>query len=153
MRNKLIVVLFLFSTHFVYAHEGMWLPILIEQQILPEMKQAGCKLTAEQIYSVNKASLKDAVVRIGSGCSGGFLSNQGLVITNHHCVQYFINQASNVANNYLEKGFWAYSQGEELVIKGLSVSVLLEMRDVSQLILRKGDDTLSFTELQKEQEK
>ena len=153
MRNKLIVVLFLFSTHFVYAHEGMWLPILIEQQILTEMKQAGCKLTAEQIYSVNKASLKDAVVRIGSGCSGGFLSNQGLVITNHHCVQYFINQASNVANNYLEKGFWAYSQGEELVIKGLSVSVLLEMRDISQLILRKGDDTLSFSELQIEQDK
>lgn len=148
MKNKLLALFFFCYSFSIQAHEGMWLPLLIEQQIFPAMQQAGCKLTPEQIYSVNQASLKDAIVRIGNGCSGGFLSKNGLVITNHHCVQYFITQASTTANNYLEKGFWAYSQSEELQAKGLSISVLLEMRDVSNFIIMPQDSSILHTDLQ-----
>lgn len=148
MKYRFLLAILLFFSVSMRAHEGMWLPFLIEQQIFPAMQKAGCKITPEQIYSANKASLAHAVVRIGNGCSGGFLSNNGMVITNHHCVQYFISQMSNSNNNYLKQGFWAHSQEQELKINGLKVSVMLEIQDVTDSIVKSQDIHVAHTQLQ-----
>lgn len=148
MRYKFLLGIILFYAVSIRAHEGMWLPYLIEQQIFPAMQQAGCKITPEQIYSANKASLAHAIVRIGNGCSGGFLSSNGLVITNHHCVQYFISQLSNTNNNFLQQGFWAHSLQQEMQIHGLKVSVMLEIQDVTDSIVKPEDAHIAHAQLQ-----
>ena len=117
------------------ADEGMWLPSLIAQRI-DDMHAHGFRLTAEDIYSVNQASLKDAVVLFGSGCTGEVVSRDGLLFTNHHCGYSQIQQHSSVEHDYLRDGFWAVSRSEELPNPGLTVSFLERMEDVSTPVLR-----------------
>ncbi len=124
----------------------MWLPFLLEQQIFSEMQKAGCKLSSEEIYSANKACLSNAIVMVGGGCSGGILSKDGLLITNHHCVKSQIQNNSSISNNYLQNGFFAKSKSEELLAKGLTVSVFHSMQDVTDSILVNVLDTLTIAE-------
>ena len=117
------------------ADEGMWLPSLISQRIV-DMQEKGFKLSAEDIYSINQASLKDAVVLFGRGCTGELISPEGLLLTNHHCGYSQIQQHSSVEHDYLKDGFWAMSRDEELPNKGLTVSFLERMDDVTDNVLK-----------------
>ena len=117
------------------ADEGMWLPSLISQRI-GDMQAKGFRLTAEDIYSVNQASLKDAVVLFGGGCTGEIVSDEGLLLTNHHCGYSYIQRHSSVEHDYLKDGFWAMNRSEELPNRGLSVSFLEYMDDVTDLVLK-----------------
>ncbi|MBO5075319.1 MAG: S46 family peptidase [Bacteroidales bacterium] len=117
------------------ADEGMWLPSLISQRIA-DMQEKGFRLSAEDIYSVNQASLKDAVVLFGRGCTGELISAEGLLLTNHHCGYGQIQKHSSVEHDYLKDGFWAMSREEELPNPGLSVSFLERMEDVTDTILK-----------------
>jgi len=117
------------------ADEGMWLPMLISQRI-DDMQANGFRLTAEDVYSVNQASLKDAVVLFGSGCTGEIVSRDGLLFTNHHCGFSQIQRHSSVEHDYLKDGFWAMSRSEELPNPGLTVSFLERMDDVTDAVLR-----------------
>ena len=129
-----IVLLTIISVLTSRADEGMWLPSLIAQRI-GDMQEKGFRLNAEDIYSINEASLKDAVVLFGRGCTGELISSEGLLLTNHHCGYPQIQQHSSVENDYLKDGFWAMSRSEELPNKGLSVSFLERREDVTDIIL------------------
>ena len=117
------------------ADEGMWLPSLISQRI-SDMQEKGFTLSAEDIYSINQASLKDAVVLFGRGCTGELVSPEGLLLTKHHCGYGQIQKHSSVEHDYLKDGFWAMSREEELPNPGLSVSFLERMEDVTGIILK-----------------
>lgn len=112
------------------AVEGMWLPVLIERNI-EQMQQMGLKLAVKDLYSEVETSLKDAIVRFGRGCTGAFISAEGLLITNHHCGLGQIQRHSTVENDYMSNGFYAQSRAEELINPGLSVSILVRMQDVT----------------------
>lgn len=115
------------------ADEGMWLPSLIANRI-GDMQSKGFKLSAEDIYSVNQASLKDAVVLFGRGCTGEVISSKGLLLTNHHCGYSQIQKHSSIEHDYLKDGFWAMSMEEELANPGLTVSFLERMEDITERI-------------------
>ena len=117
------------------ADEGMWLPALISQRI-GDMQAKGFKLSAEDVYSINQASLKDAVVLFGGGCTGEVVSDEGLLFTNHHCGYSYIQRHSSVEHDYLKDGFWAMSREEELPNRGLSVSFLDHMEEVTNAVLK-----------------
>jgi hypothetical protein len=117
------------------ADEGMWLPSLISARIA-DMQAKGLQLTAEDLYSVNNASLKDAIVLFGSGCTGEVVSDQGLLLTNHHCGYSYIQKHSSVEHDYLKDGFWAMNQAQELPNPGLTVRFLERMEDVTDIILK-----------------
>lgn len=129
------ILLVLFGAQTLRADEGMWLPALISQRI-GDMQKKGLKLSAEDIYSVNKASLKDAVMLFGGGCTGELVSAQGLLFTNHHCGYSYIQRHSSVEHDYLKDGFWAMNRSEELPNKGLTVSFLQYMEDVTAKVLK-----------------
>ena len=133
-RLVLMAVLTMMLSWNARADEGMWLPSLISQRIA-DMQEKGFKLDAEDIYSINKASLKDAVVLFGRGCTGELISPEGLLLTNHHCGYAQIQQHSSVEHDYLKDGFWAMNRDEELPNPGLSVSFLERMEDVTESIL------------------
>ena len=118
----------------VKADEGMWLPSLISQRI-GDMQAKGFKLSAEDIYSINQASLKDAVVLFGGGCTGELISSEGLLLTNHHCGYAQIQKHSSVEHDYLKDGFWAMDRSEELPNPGLEVWFLDRMEDVTGAVL------------------
>ena len=124
------------------ADEGMWLPSLISQRIA-DMQEKGFHLTADDIYNVNQASLKDAVVLFGRGCTGELISPEGLLITNHHCGYSQIQKHSSVEHDYLRDGFWAMSRSEELPNEGLTVKFLDRMEDVTEIILKGYETKLS----------
>ncbi len=113
------------------ADEGMWIPMLIDHLNYTDMKKMGLKLTAEEIYSVNQGSLKDAVVIFGRGCTGEIVSDQSLLLTNHHCGYGSIQSVSSVENDYLTNGFWAQTLSEEIPVPGLTVQFLISMTDVT----------------------
>ena len=115
------------------AEEGMWPPPLINQAILDQMKAKGFALTPEQLYSTSQPSLKDAIVLFGRGCTGEIISNQGLVLTNHHCGHGQIQSHSTLQNDYLANGFWAKNLKDELPNPGLTVSILVRMEDVTAM--------------------
>lgn len=115
------------------ADEGMWLPSLIKERI-KDMRKKGFKLKADDIYSDDKASLKDAVVQFGGGCTGEFISSEGLLLTNHHCGYASIQKLSSVEHDYLTDGYWAMSRSEELHVPGLKVTLLVSMEDVTARI-------------------
>ena len=134
MRKTLIFVITLMTAMTTRADEGMWLPSLISQRIA-DMQEKGFRLEAEDIYSINQASLKDAVVLFGRGCTGELISPEGLLLTNHHCGYGQIQQHSSVEHDYLKDGFWAMNRSEELPNKGLTVSFLERMDDVTAQVL------------------
>jgi hypothetical protein len=117
------------------ADEGMWIPMLIEKYNIKLMQEKGFKLTAEDIYSVNKACMKDAILIFGGGCTGEVISGEGLLITNHHCGYGQIQKHSSLEHDYLTNGFWAMSKDEELSNPGLSVTFLRSMEDVTDKVL------------------
>ena len=112
------------------ADEGMWLPSLISERI-DDMRSKGFRLTAEDIYSINQASMKDAVVLFDGGCTGELVSPEGLLLTNHHCGYDAIQRHSTVEHDYLTHGFWAMSRAEELPNEGLNVRFLVRMEEVT----------------------
>ncbi|MBU3677844.1 MAG: S46 family peptidase, partial [Chitinophagaceae bacterium] len=133
MKNKgLLLLLFLCTALHASATEGMWLPFLLEKMNEKEMRAMGMKIRARDIYDVNAGSLKDAVVIFGGGCTGEVISQQGLVLTNHHCGYGTVQGLSNLENNYLLKGFWAKNQSEELPCPGLSVTFIVRIDDVTE---------------------
>ena len=134
-KNLILAALLLVAALPLRADEGMWLPVLISQRI-DDMQAHGFRLTAEDVYSINQASLKDAVVLFGSGCTGELVSRDGLLFTNHHCGFSQIQRHSSVEHDYLKDGFWAMSRSEELPNPGLTVSFLERMDDVTAAVLR-----------------
>ena len=116
------------------ADEGMWIPMLLKRNEA-DMQQKGMKISAEDIYSINKACLKDAIVLFGSGCTGEFVSDKGLLFTNHHCGYSYIARNSTLEHNYLANGFWAKSLEEEIPCPGLTATRLVRMEDVTKQVL------------------
>lgn len=113
------------------ADEGMWLLPLLEKMNIKDMKQAGLKLSAKDIYDINHSSLKDAIMIFGNGCTAEVVSNQGLVFTNHHCGYSSIQKLSTVEHDYLTDGFWAMNKSEELPAPGLTVTFIDRFIDVT----------------------
>lgn len=149
MRKSFIVLLTLLSALSVKvrADEGMWLLPLLDKLNIGTMTEMGLKLSAEDIYSVNKACVKDAVVIFGGGCTGEIVSPEGLLLTNHHCGYGSIQSHSSVEHDYLADGFWARTREEELPNPGLSVLFLNRIEDVTTRVL--GKVTPSMTEQQR----
>lgn len=133
----MIALLFVINSR---ADEGMWLPQLLGKQVYQDMVKRGLKLTPEQLYSINQASIKDAIVIFGGGCTGEIVSDKGLIFTNHHCGYDAIATASSVEHNYLKDGFYAKSYAEEIPSEGLSVTFLDRIEDVTDRILPKLGD-------------
>ena len=132
-----LITILVFSVQLV-AKEGMWIPMLLNNNIA-EMQAMGCELSAEDIYSVNHSSLKDAIVSFGGFCTGEFISSKGLVLTNHHCGYSEIQKQSSMEHNYLKDGFWARSMDEELKNPGLFVEQLVYMEDVTNSLINSGE--------------
>ncbi|RPG58050.1 MAG: S46 family peptidase [Flavobacteriales bacterium TMED191] len=142
MRSLLVVFLSIF---FIIpqpsqADEGMWLPMLIKRLNIDDMQKKGLQLSAEEIYSVNNASIKDAIISFNGYCTGEIISPNGLLLTNHHCGYDAIQNHSSVENDYLGNGFWAKSYEDEIPNEGLFVDFLIRMDDVSSEVL----DSISF---------
>lgn len=136
--KKILLAIVLFISVYrlpALADEGMWIPMFIERLNYDDMKQMGLQLTAEEIYSVNSSSLKDAIVIFGRGCTGEIISDQSLLLTNHHCGYGSIQSVSTVENDILTHGFWAKNLQEEIPIPGLTVQFLVRMDDVSSQML------------------
>jgi len=137
MKKNIILILgiILLSPSLIRADEGMWIPLLIDRYNIKLMQEKGFKLTAEDIYSINRESMKDAVVIFGGGCTGEFISEKGLIITNHHCGFGSIQNHSSLEHDFLTDGFWAASPEEELSNPGLTVTILKYMEDVTDKVL------------------
>ena len=132
-----LLLSFLFICLFVgrtLADEGMWLPLLLGKQVYDEMVKKGLKLTKEQLYQINKPSLKDAIIIFGGGCTGEIVSSKGLIFTNHHCGYDAIATASSVEKNYLRDGFYAKTLAEE-INTNLSVQFLVRIDDVTKEVM------------------
>ncbi|MBI1225402.1 MAG: serine protease [Bacteroidetes bacterium] len=135
MKKLILSLTFLFVVRLAFAVEGMWLPLLLGLLNEAEMQSLGMKMTAEDIYSVNKGSLKDAIVQFGGGCTAEIISGQGLLLTNHHCGFGSIQQHSSLEHNYLEDGFWAKTLKDELPNEGLTVTFISRIEDVTAVAL------------------
>ncbi|MEI7980979.1 MAG: S46 family peptidase [Bacteroidota bacterium] len=125
------------------GEEGMWIPMLVEQLNIRQMQDMGLRLTAEDIYSVNHSSLKDAIVQFGGGCTAEIVSSTGLILTNYHCGLGAVQRHSSLRHDYLNEGFWARSLEEELPNPGLSVTLLVRIEDVTEKVLAGVDETLN----------
>ena len=150
MKRILTIVAALAVSISAVADEGMWLLPLLKQLNGKDLREAGCKLTPEQIYSINKTSLKDAIVHFGGGCTGEMISDQGLLVTNHHCGYSSIQGLSTDEHNYLMDGYWAKSMDQEIPCPGLTVTFLVSMEDVTKVI---EDGTKSAEAIEEEAEK
>ncbi len=131
-----------------FADEGMWIPMLLQRNEAA-MQRAGMHITAQDIYDINNASLKDAVLLFGGGCTGEFVSHEGLVLTNHHCGYSYIVRHSTVEHDYLTGGFWAMSRDQEIPCPGLSVTRLVRMEDVTAQVLAGIDNETSEADREK----
>jgi Peptidase S46 len=130
--KKIFLTMFLFCSFFrTMADEGMWLPMLLGEQVYADMVKKGLKLSKEQLYNVNKSSLKDAIVLFNGGCTGEIVSDKGLLFTNHHCGYGAIAAASTVEKNYLTDGFYARNMGEEIKTNNMNVLFLVRIEDVT----------------------
>ncbi|MCL2435800.1 MAG: S46 family peptidase [Lentimicrobiaceae bacterium] len=145
MKKSISILFFSFSILFCYADVGMWLPILLKQKET-EMQKLGFKLTAEDVYSVNHGSMKDAVVFFGRGCTGEIISNKGLILTNHHCGYSYLQRLSTLENNILHDGFWAASEKDEIRCEGLTVTFLVYMEEVTHEILQNVENAKDLQE-------
>ncbi len=124
------------------ADEGMWLPFMLGRN-MEDMKKHGCNLSAEDIYSINNSSIKDAIVSFGGFCTAEVISKKGLLLTNHHCGYDAIAEKSTPENNYLDNGFWAKSMSQEIPIEGLSATFVIRIEDVTETILNGLDNNMS----------
>lgn len=142
MKRILIFILALnfFAKPVAKADEGMWLPMLLGEQVYADMVKKGLKISKEQLYSINQASIKDAVVIFGGGCTAEIVSKEGLIFTNHHCGYNAIAAASTVEHNYLDNGFWAKNKNEEIYAKGVTVQFLVKIADVTDKVNEKIKD-------------
>ncbi len=147
MKTRFFTTILAFSLIFgssVRADEGMWLPFLIGSKKYAEMQKLGLKLSKEQLYDINNASLKDAIVRLdGGSCTGEMISPDGLMLTNHHCGYGEIQAHSSVDHDYLTDGFWAMNRSEELVNEGKTASFLIRIEDVTEQVMANVTDTMS----------
>ena len=147
--KKLMLVLSLFVVSILAkADEGMWLPQLLQQLNESRMKALGMKISAKDIYDINKSSLKDAIVIFGGFCTGEIISDKGLVLTNHHCGFRAIQSHSSIGNNIIDDGFWAKNNQDELANKGLFVTFIKNIIDVSKEVLVGVNNSMSETERQ-----
>lgn len=149
MKKIFLFILLAATTFSVKADEGMWFLMHIERLNERDMQKMGLQLTAEEIYSVNNSSLKDAIVQFGGGCTAEMVSSTGLVMTNHHCGYGAIAELSTPENDHLTNGFWAKTKADELKPKSLSVRFFVRMDDVSERILSKVNDEMSEEEREK----
>ncbi|PZR23100.1 MAG: peptidase S46, partial [Flavobacterium psychrophilum] len=131
------------------ADEGMWFLMFIERLNHRDMQKMGLQLTSEEIYSINHSSIKDAIVQFNGGCTAEIISNQGLVLTNHHCGYDAIAEVSTPKDNYLRDGFWAKDKKSEIKPNSLYVRFFVRMDDVSKRILSKVNDGMSEAEREK----
>lgn len=135
----------LLTSVFAKADEGMWLPFMLGRNY-EDMKKHGLKLTPEQLYSINKSSLKDAVISFGGFCTGEIISKKGMVLTNHHCGYDAIAEASTPEKNYLDNGFWAKSLAEEIPVPGLTATFIIRMEDVTKTITKELKESMTLEE-------
>ena len=119
-----------------FADEGMWMLPLLRQMNAQALQDLGCLLTPEQIYSADKPSIKDAIVQFGSGCTAEIISDEGLLVTNHHCGYGSIQGLSTPEHNYLEDGYWAMNRNQELPVPGLTVRFMQSMTDVTKQVMK-----------------
>ena len=140
-----LVALVLILSNFAKADEGMWLPFLLGRNY-EDMKKHGLRLSQDEIYSINKSSLKDAVISFGGFCTGEIISKQGLILTNHHCGYDAIAEASTAEHNYLDDGFWAKNNSEEIPVPGLYATFIVRIKDVSADINKELTNTMSEDE-------
>jgi hypothetical protein len=142
MRKLFISLLFAVLPLAMMADEGMWIPMLLQKNEA-DMQKAGMRITAKDIYDINHACLKDAVILFNQGCTGEFVSDQGLFLTNHHCGYYYITSNSTVEHDYLTHGFWAMSREQEIPCRGLTATRLVRMEDVTAQVLEGVTDQMS----------
>lgn len=124
------------------ADEGMWLLPLLQKMNSKALASTGCELTPEQIYNINNSSLKDAIVHFGGGCTGEMISDRGLLVTNHHCGYGSIQKLSSTEHNYLEDGYWAMTDNDEIPVPGLTVTFLESITDITKVITKTYDEAL-----------
>ncbi len=134
-KTALILLLLILHSSFLNAEEGMWIPLLLEKLNIRQMQDMGLKLSAEDIYSVNHSSLKDAIVQFGGGCTAEIISAEGLILTNYHCGIGAIQRHSSLNHDYLANGFWAQSLEEELPSPGITATRLIRIEDVTSQVL------------------
>lgn len=149
MKRIFLALTFLLSFAQMRADEGMWLMMLVKRLNGTDLQKQGLHLTADEIYSVNHSSLKDAIVQFGGGCTAEIVSDQGLVFTNHHCGYGSIAALSTPEKDYLTNGYWAMTKAQELPAKGLSVRFLVRMDDVTQRINSKLNNNMSAEDRKK----
>ncbi|BDD08855.1 peptidase S46 [Fulvitalea axinellae] len=147
MLKRLLIVAVLMATSLSsFADEGMWLPLHIERLYNRDLQKLGLQLTPEEIYSVNHSSLKDAIVSLGGFCTGEMISDQGLMLTNHHCAFGSIQSHSTVDHDYLQDGFWAKTKDDELPNEGLYARFLVRMEDVTKKVSDVLNDKMTAQE-------
>ncbi|HOY31882.1 MAG TPA: S46 family peptidase [Bacteroidales bacterium] len=143
MKKLFVIFLFMITFFRAVADEGMWIPILLSQGPEAEMKRLGMKISADDIFNLNKPSMKDAICLFGGGCTAELVSDKGLILTNHHCGYSAIQAHSSVEQDYLTNGFWASSFEEELPNPKLTVSILTYMEDVTEIVLKDISDGMT----------
>jgi hypothetical protein len=147
MKNKILSIIAVFFISLsAIADEGMWLPQLLKAMNESDMQAHGLKLSAEDLYSINNSSIKDAIVSLGGFCTAEMISSEGLMLTNHHCALGSIQEHSSVSDDYLKDGFWAMSREEELLNKGLTASFIVSIEDVTDRILTELNDDMTEKE-------
>mgnify|MGYP003633703673 CR=1 FL=1 len=149
MKKVYLLVLSITLSFTALAREGMWLPQLLAQLNYSEMQRMGLQISADDIYSVNQSSLKDAIVHFNGGCTGELISSKGLLLTNHHCGYSMIQSHSTLEKNYLKDGFWAMNQAEELANPGVFASIVKALEDVSNQVLMGVNQNMSAEEREK----
>jgi Peptidase S46 len=149
MKNKLsLLIVFIFISFQTFADEGMWLPQLLQTLNEKQMKKLGMKINASDIYNINKGSLKDAIVSLGGFCTAEVISNQGLILTNHHCGFDAVQNHSSLDHNYIRDGFWAYNKSQELQNQGLFVSFIISIDEVTNAIVKDINNNMTEKERQ-----
>ncbi|MBX2922348.1 MAG: S46 family peptidase [Chitinophagaceae bacterium] len=156
MKKVVLVLLFAFACCLlkpVVANEGMWLPQLLASLNEKEMKAMGMKISAKDIYDINKSSLKDAIVSLGGFCTAEVISGEGLLLTNHHCAFDAIQKHTTLQNNYIDKGFWAMSRKDELPNPGLTATFIIRIEEITRQALQHVADGMEERERQSQVDK
>src|SRR5690606_11075804 len=149
MKKTWVFILLTTVSITTFADEGMWFLMHLKRLNEADMQKKGLKLTAEEIYSINNSSLKDAIVQFNGGCTAEIVSGKGLVFTNHHCGYDAIAELSSPENDYLTNAFWAKALDEELKPKSLYVRFFVRMDDVTKCLFSLVNDNMGEKEREK----